>query len=73
MNFGKRRIVAFDQMKRFLEGFSYFRNFHFRYVFQNLFLWRIKHQQPDLIVLDMDTMSDDVTLRHVLQPSDCVR
>ena len=53
------QMASSDQIRRFLDGFSYLRNFHFRKVFQDLFVWRIKHEQPDLITLDIDTMVMD--------------
>lgn len=53
------QMASFDQMRRFLDGFSFVRNFHFRSVFQDLFVWRVKHEQPELITLDIDTMVMD--------------
>ncbi len=44
------------QMNRLLEGLSFLKNFHFQSVFKDPFLGRIKHEQPDLMVLFIDKM-----------------
>jgi len=52
-------IASSYQMNRFLKKFSYLRNFLFRRLLQDFFLWRLKAVKPEVILLDLDTMVMD--------------
>jgi hypothetical protein len=43
-------MVSSHQMKRFLNGFSFCRNFLFRRLLQDLFLWRLRAKKPDVVL-----------------------
>lgn len=50
----KSDLISSHSAKRFFRKFSYLRNFKFRNLFQNLFIWRLKIEQPKTIELDVD-------------------
>lgn len=65
-------MVSSHQMKRFLNGFSFCRNFLFRRLLQDLFLWRLRAKKPDVVLLDLDTMvmdNDDARCREGVDPT----
>ncbi len=65
-------MVSSHQMKRFLNGFSFCRNFLFRRLLQDLFLWRLQVEKPDVVLLDLDTMvmdNDDARCREGVDPT----
>ena len=65
-------MVSSHQMKRFLKGFSFCRNFLFRRLLQDLFLWRLKARKPRVVLLDLDTMvmdNDDAQHREGVDPT----
>jgi hypothetical protein len=65
-------MVSSHQMKRFLNGFSFCRNFLFRRLLQDLFLWRLQAQKPQVVLLDLDTMvmdNDDARCREGVDPT----
>ena len=56
----------------FFGGFSMWRIWLFRRLLQQLFLWRLRLQQPALILLGMDTMvmdNDEAPQRHGVAPT----
>jgi hypothetical protein len=57
-------LVSSHQMKRFLKGFSFCRNFLFRRLLQDLFVWRLQVQKPQAVLLDLDTMVMDNDAAH---------
>jgi len=65
-------MVSSHQMKRFLNGFSFCRNFLFRWLLQVLFLWRLRAEKPEVVLLDLDTMvmdNDDARCREGVDPT----
>jgi len=65
-------MASSHQIKRFCSAFSFVRNFLFRKVLQRLFLWRLRIQEPSVIVVDMDTMvmdNDEAEARQGVQPT----
>jgi len=65
-------MVSSHQIKRFLKGFSFCRNFLFRRLLQDLFLWRLQAQKPQVVLLDLDTMvmdNDDARHREGVDPT----
>lgn len=58
--------------KRFFQKFPYMSHAHFRPLLRELFVKRLNHDQPDFIVLFMDTMvmdNDDAKKREGVEPS----
>jgi len=47
------------QVNRFLKKFSYLRNFLFRKLLQDFFIWRLEVVKPKVVLLDLDTMVMD--------------
>jgi len=52
-------LASSYQVNRFLKKFSYMRNFLFRRLLQNFFIWRLQVVKPAFILLDLDTMVMD--------------
>lgn len=68
--FGK--MASSHQIKRFLKKFSYLRNFLFRKLLQDFFIWRLKLKQPEVVLLDLDTMimdNDTAKQREGVEPT----
>ena len=66
------RMASSHMIKRFLSAFHGSQTWLFRRVLQQLFLWRLKLAQPDVIVLGIDTMvmnNDEAERRHGVQPT----
>ncbi|MBS3736507.1 MAG: hypothetical protein V5A81_02750 [Candidatus Bipolaricaulota bacterium] len=49
-------MASSQQIKRFLKKFSFRRNYLFRRLLQDFFIWRLKVKQPEVFLLDLDTM-----------------
>ena len=65
-------LLSSHAVKRFFGRFSMWRIWLFRRVLQQLFLWRLRLQQPPLILLGMDTMAmdnDEAPQRHGVAPT----
>ncbi len=65
-------MVSSHQMKRFLNGFSFCRIFLFRRLLQDLFVWRLRVENPPVVLLDLDTMvmdNDDARCREGVDPT----
>lgn len=65
-------LASSHQIKRFLAGFSFVRIWLFRRVLQQLFLWRLQLEQPEAVVLGVDTMvldNSESDVRHGVEPT----
>jgi hypothetical protein len=65
-------MVSSHRIKRFFNAFAWTRIFLFRHLLQNLFIWRLRIKQPELIELGIDTMvmdNDDAECRHGVKPT----
>ena len=65
-------LLSSHAVKRFFGRFSMWRIWLFRRLLQQLFLWRLRLQQPPLILLGMDTMvmdNDEAPQRHGVAPT----
>ena len=65
-------MVSSHSVKRFFKSFSWPLIWFFRQVLQQLFLWRLNHLKPDVIVLGIDSMvmdNDEAVKRHGVQPT----
>jgi hypothetical protein len=66
------KMLSSHAVKRFLGAFSWYRIWLFRSLLQQLFLWRLKIQKPEVVVLGMDTMvmdNDEARKRHGVEPT----
>ena len=66
------KMASSHQMKRFFNAFSWTRIFLFRRLLHQLFIWRLKINNPDVIELGIDTMvldNDDADCRHGVKPT----
>lgn len=52
-------MASSHQIKRFLNDFSFARNFLFRRELLDLFIWRLNYEKPEVILLDLDLMVMD--------------
>ena len=52
----EQQMASSHQVKRFFGAFSFVHQFLLRSCLQKLFIWRLKIEKPDRIVLDVDTM-----------------
>jgi hypothetical protein len=69
---GTGHLASSHAVKRFFGAFSFCRVFLYRRLLQELFIWRLKHKKPLLIVLGMDTTvldNNDAKKRHGVQPT----
>jgi hypothetical protein len=65
-------MASSHQVKRYFGSFSFVRNYLFRRLMQELFIWRLCIENPAVIMLDMDTMilnNDDALKREGVQPT----
>lgn len=65
-------MLSSHAVKRFFRSFWWPRIYLFRHLLQRLFLWRLGLQQPDVIVLGIDTMvmdNDKARVRHGVKPT----
>lgn len=53
------QMASSHTIKRFFAGFSWYRIWSFRRLLQQLFLWRLQVEEPDVIQLGIDTMPMD--------------
>ena len=63
-------MLSSHSVKRFFRKFSPFHYFMFRGLLQKLFIWRLNHEKPSVIILGVDTMvmdNDDAVLRQGVQ------
>jgi hypothetical protein len=66
------RMASSHAIKRFFASFQWGRIWNFRWVLLELFLWRLKVQRPEVIVLGLDTMvldNDEALAREGCQPT----
>jgi hypothetical protein len=66
------KLCSSHSIKRFFKSFSFLRNRLFRKLFQKMFLWRLKIEKPDVLVLDIDTVvfdNDDAKKREGVSPT----
>lgn len=66
------RMASSHMIKRFFGAFSFCRVWLFRALLQKLFVWRLKIEQPELVVLGIDTMpmdNDDAERREGVEPT----
>jgi hypothetical protein len=69
---GTGRLASSHAVKRFIGAISFCRIYLFRRLLQDVFLWRLKHTRPEVIVLGIDTTvldNDDAEKRHGVQPT----
>lgn len=61
----RRQMASSHAMKRFFGAFRMFHAAAFRWVLQQLFLWRLQQQKPAALILTLDTMvlDNDEALR----------
>jgi len=62
---GPESMASSHQIKRFFGGFSWHRIWLFRRLLQQLFLWRLLKEQPEIIILGVDTMVMEYVPRHI--------
>lgn len=66
------KLCSSHIIKRFFKSFSFLRNRLFRKLIQKVFLWRLKIEKPDVLVLDIDTVvldNDDANKRAGVSPT----
>lgn len=66
------KMASSHQVKRFFGAFSWPRIWLFRKLLQQLFLWRLKREQPDVVILGLDTMvmdNSEAEKRHGVEPT----
>src|SRR5216684_9412074 len=54
-----KHMASSHAMKRFFRAFAIFHAGAFRWVLQELFLWRLQQEKPDMVVMTLDTMVMD--------------
>jgi hypothetical protein len=65
-------MLSSHSVKRFFRKFSPFQYFMFRRLLQKLFIWRLNHEKPSVIILGVDTMvmdNNDAVKRQGAQPT----
>jgi hypothetical protein len=65
-------MLSSHAVKRFFRSFWWPRIYLFRHLLQRLFLWRLRLQGPDVVVLGVDTMvmdNDEARVRHGVKPT----
>jgi len=66
------KLLSSHAVKRFFQGFSWYRIWYFRGLLQELFIWRLNLKKPEEIELFIDTMvmdNDEARRRHGVQPT----
>lgn len=66
------QMLSSHAVKRFFSAFSWYRIWLFRILLKQLFRWRLKIQQPEVVVLGLDTMvmaNDEARKRHGVEPT----
>ncbi len=67
-----KTLLSSHSVKRFCKAFSWFHIWFFRLLLQELFIWRLKIVQPQVIVLGVDAMvmdNDETEERHGVAPT----
>lgn len=67
-----KEMASSHQVKRFFNKFSYFHKWRFRKILQQLFVWRLLKEQPEIIELTLDTMvmsNDEALKRQGVKPT----
>jgi hypothetical protein len=67
-----KEMVSSHQIKRFFKSFAWLCGGVFRKVLQQMFIWRLKIEKPEVIELTIDTMvmdNDEAPKRHGVQPT----
>ena len=65
-------MASSHQVKRFFARFSWQRIWLFRRLLQQLFMWRLHKEQPDVVILGVDTMimdNSESDVRHGVEPT----
>ena len=65
-------MASSHQVKRFFARFSWQRIWLFRRLLQQLFLWRLLEEQPEVVILGVDTMvmnNSESDVRHGVEPT----
>ncbi len=65
-------MASSHTIKRFFRAFGWWCGRPFRWILERLFVWRLKHKQPEIIELYVDTMvmdNDEADKRHGVQPT----
>jgi len=65
-------MASSHQIKRFLKKFSFVRNYLFRRLLQDFFIWRLRTKDPEVVLLDLDTMimdNDTAKQREGVEPT----
>jgi hypothetical protein len=65
-------MASSHRIKRFFKAFAWTRIFLFRRLLQQLFIWRLRVTQPEIIELGIDTMvmdNDNAKCRHGVKPT----
>ena len=65
-------MASSHQVKRFFARFSWQRIWLFRSLLQQLFLWRLHKEQPEVVTLGVDTMvmdNSESEVRHGVEPT----
>lgn len=68
----REKMASSHMIKRFFYAFTGPQTWLFRRVLQQLFLWRLRQVQPQVIVLGIDTMvmdNDEAPKRHGVEPT----
>lgn len=65
-------MLSSHAVKRFFRGFWWPRIYLFRHLLQRLFLWRLRMERPEVVMLGVDTMvmnNDEAPKRHGVRPT----
>lgn len=65
-------LLSSHAVKRFFRGFWWPRIYLFRRLLQRLFLWRLRLERPEVVILGLDTMvmdNDEAEARHGVKPT----
>ena len=65
-------MASSHQVKRFFARFSWQRIWLFRRLLQQLFMWRLLREQPEVVILGVDTMimdNSESDVRHGVEPT----
>ncbi len=66
------QMASSHAVKRFFKKFGWWCGRPFRGILHHMFVWRLRHEQPEIIVLYLDTMvmdNDEALKRHGVQPT----
>jgi hypothetical protein len=68
----QREMLSSHAVKRFFKGFSWLCGGMFRKILKRMFIWRLKLEKPDKIIMTIDTMvmdNDEAACREGVQPT----